>query len=292
MIPSHNLILCHPNRIGGTTVLSGGAWVESLPLANLQDRALARIARSVNLDLSSTKFTITFDRQRTIRVLALLAHRISTAGRIRIQASDQDDFATLKYDQTVDAWPAAGGDWNIDELEWENDNYWLGSYSQEDTEGQTAIFLHLLPTPVQARYWRVNIIDPTNPAGHVDIGRAFIGDGLLNTKINYSYGASLGYEDNTGVETAVSGAEFFDPREPLRVMRFQLAYMDADEGFAQALELTRRAGTWKEVLVIADPTDSIYASQRNFVGRLRQLGPLEQAAFRLNSMSFEIKELR
>lgn len=292
MIADYNLIVCHPNRIGGETVLSGGAWVESLPLANIQDRAFARVARTIDLALTSTKFTISFDRQRTIRALAILAHTISTGGRIRIQASDQSDFSVLKYDVTVDAWPSAGGDWNIDELEWENDNYWLGAYSQDDTEGQTATFLHLLPQDVQARYWRINIIDLNNQAGYIDIGRVFIGDGFLNPRINMSYGASLAYEDATGVETAISGAEFFDPREPIRVARFQLGYLGHEESYAQALELTRRAGIWKEVLVILNPTETTFGSVQSFVGRLRQLSPLEMVMHGYNSMAFEIKELR
>jgi len=107
-----------------------------------------------------------------------------------------------------------------------------------------------------------------------------------------SYGASLGYEDDTGVETAISGAESFDPREPIRATRFQLGYLSHDEGYAQALELTRRAGIWKEVLVILNPIDATFGAVQSFVGRLRQLNPLEMVMHNYNSMAFEIKELR
>ncbi|MEO3389516.1 hypothetical protein, partial [Mesorhizobium sp. CAU 1741] len=177
-------------------------------------------------------------------------------------------------------------------LEWENDNYWLGSYSQDDTQGQTAVFLHLLPSIVQARYWRINIIDQFNPDDYIDIGRVFIGAPFLNPSINMSYGASLAYEDSTTVETAISGAKFFDPKEPIRVTRFQLGYLSKDESYAQALELTRLAGTSKEVLVILDPTETTYRSVQSFVGRLRQLNPMEMVMFNYNSMAFEIEELR
>lgn len=291
MIPERNCGICHPNRIDSAT-LSGGAWVESLPLENLQDRALARIARSIDADPESTWFDIAFDRQRTIDVIAFIAHNFSFSCRLRLRASDQSDFSTLKLDSTFDAWPAVSGDWNIDELEWENDNYWLGSYTQEDTEGQTPIASRVLPSPVQARYWRIDIADSNNPAGYIDLGRVFIGNVFLRTKINMSYGASFGYEDSTGIETAISGAEYFDPREPIPVVRFELAYMSEEEAYAQALELIRRAGLSKEVFFIFDPTDSTYAPQRNIYGRLRQLNPLELASFRFHRMAFEIKGLR
>lgn len=291
MIPAYNVIICHPNRIDGAT-LSGGAWVESQPLPNIQDRAFARVARTIDLAALSTWFVISFDRQRSIRAIAIIAHNITTGGRIRIRASDAADFSVLRYDETRDAWPAASADWDINTLEWENDNYWLGSYSQEDAEGQTPISQRVLPEAVQARYWRVDIIDPANPDGFIDIGRVFIGDVFLNPTVNYSYGATLGYEDATTVQTALSGAEFFDPREPLRVARFQLAHLSHYEAFTQALELTRRAGTWREVLLILDPTDAAFGAVTCFIGRLRQLNPLEQAAWQTNSMAFEIKELR
>jgi hypothetical protein len=291
MIPAYNVIVCHPNRIDGAT-LSGGAWVESLPLHNIQDRAFARVARTIDLAALSTWFVITFDRQRAIRAIAIIAHNITTGGRIRIRASNTPDFSVVIYDETRDAWPAASADWDINTLEWENDNYWLGSYSQEDTEGQTPISQRVLPSAVQARYWRIDIIDRANPDGFIDIGRVFIGDVFVNPGINYSYGASLGYEDATTVQTALSGAEFFDPREPLRVARFQLAHLDQYEAFTQALELTRRAGVWREVLLILDPTDALFGAVTCFIGRLRQLNPLEQAAWQTNSMAFEVKELR
>lgn len=289
---SYRILIGFPNRIEGAT-LSGGAWVESLPLENLKDRALARIARSINLDPSSTTFTVDLGRQRAIRILALIAHNLSFSARLRIRASNDENFAETLHDRTDDVWGAlVNADWNIDDLEWENDNYWLGSYTQDETEGQTPISARILPEAVQARYWRFDILDTQNAAGFIDLGRVFIGEAFLSPPVNYGYGAGLGYEDATGIETALSGAEFFDPREPIRVFRFQLAFMDDTTGFSQALELTRRAGVWREVFVVADPSDTVFGPQRNFMGRLRVLSPLEQAMFQLNSMSFEIKELR
>ena len=114
---------------------------------------------------------------------------------------------------------------------------------------------------------------------------------FLQPVVNMSWGASLSYEDPTVVATSLSGAEFFDEREPVPVMRFSLEHMTEQEGFAKALELTRRAGISGEVFLIADPDDKEFSSQRNFLGRLRTLNPLEQARWQQTSMSFEIKRL-
>lgn len=114
--------------------------------------------------------------------------------------------------------------------------------------------------------------------------------------INYSYGATLGFETSTGVEQSLSGAEFFDVREPVRVFRFILEHMKDDEAYANFLEMTRRAGIHGEILVIPDPDQPLQAIRKNFIGRMRTLNPLEQTMWMddgvSNAMSFEIKELR
>lgn len=287
-----NLILGFPNRVDGAT-LSGGAWVEAKPLDNLKDRLLSRVARTIDVATGSTWFKLDFGRQRNIRIIALIAHNLSFSAKLRIRAANVADYSTTVYDLESDVWGAlVNADWNIDELEWENDNYWAGTYTQEDFGGQTAVSSRILPESVNARYWRFDIKDTQNAAGFVDIGRLFIGDAFLHPRYNYAYGGSLGYETDTVVEKSLGGAEFFDPRESLRVMRFDLPLMSDEEGFSQALELTRRAGIHKEIFVVADPDDNAFGPQRNFLGRLRQLNPLEQAMYQLNSMSFEIKELR
>lgn len=292
-----NIILGFPNRVD-SAVLAGGAWVEALPLANLQDRALARVARTLDIELTSTMLTVDLQQQRTLRVLAFVAHNFSLSARITLVFSNAADFSDPLLTVTSDAWPSVSdGEWDLDALEWENDNFWLGTYLQEDIEGQTPTCSILLPEDVLARYIKVTIDDSSNSAGFLQVGRLFIGAAFLQPRLNYSFGATLGYEDATNIDMALSGAEYFDRREPVRVMRFTLGYLSADEGFGAALELTRRAGVSGEVFVIPDPADTAYGATRSFLGRLRQLSPLEQLAMMsngglLNSMAFEIKELR
>ena len=291
-----NIMLIYPNRSDIATY-SGGAWVEAMPLDNLKDRAFARVARSIDLDPENTTFTIDFGRTWPIRLFSFIAHNLTVSARIKIEASNSADISSPVHNQTYDAFASlAGSDWDINALEWENDNYWLGSYTAEDTVGQTAIASILFPQNIVARYWRVAFFDQSNSAGFIQVGRLFLGDAFLVPTYNPALGLDLGYEDATGVDTALNGAEFFDPREPIRVMRFQLQYLDDTEGYTRALELTRRAGVWKEIFVIADPDDAVYAMQRNFPARLRQLNPLETVMYgydtNYHSMAMELKEIR
>lgn len=292
-----NIILGFPNRID-SAVLSGGAWVETLPLDNLKNRQLARVARSVDLDAASATFVIDLQQAQTLRIIAFVAHNFSLSGRIHLEFSTEADFSEIALDTWMDAWPSVSdGPWDENDLEWENDNFWTGTYLQEDVEGLTPVASLLLPSDVSVRYIRVTIEDEGNPAGYVQIGRLFLGTAFLQPAINYKFGATIGYEDATTVDTALSGAEFFDQREPIRVMKFTLGYLSDEEGYGRALELTRRAGISREIFLIADPDDVTYSATRNFLGRLRQLSPLESLAMWASSglqhsMAFELKEIR
>lgn len=292
-----NVLIGFPNRIDSST-LSQGAWVPTLPLDNLKNRLFARVARSVDTDPESTTFTADLGEPRRIQVFALVNHNMSLTARVHIEAATQPSFDPqyLVLDRTDDAWGSlVNSAWLIDELEWEGQNYWTGTYSKEDLAGLTSISSIILPGQVSARYWRVTILDEDNPDGYLQVGRAFFG-GAISPSRNYSYGASLGFDIATTVETALGGAEFFDVREPVRVFRFTLNYLRDAEAYGNFLELVRRAGLHSEVFVVPDPDDFGNAQRRNFMGRIRQATPLEQAAWIdggiSNSMGFEIKELR
>lgn len=287
-----NIQLGFPNLID-TGNLSGGSWVSALPLANIQFRQLGRVARSADASESASQFTIDFLQQKNINLVALINHNISFGGRWVLELSNDAGFSPLLYTASIDAWAALGGaDWVLDELEWEADNFWLGTYSLTDVAGLTPLAFHILPMGISARYCRVRVIDTGNEDGHIDIGRVFIGPSW-SPGFNMSFGASTAYEDPTVVDTAMGGAEYFDQRDPFRVMRFTLALLKTDtEGFGKVLEITRRAGTSGEILVIPDADDLTNAQRRNFAGRLRVLSPFEQTLQEYGSMTFEIKELK
>lgn len=176
-------------------------------------------------------------------------------------------------------------------LEWEDDNFWLGTLTQEQRAGYQSPYIVKLASVVTQRYWRIEIADTTNPAGYVQIGRLFMAKGWTPS-VNYSYGAGLGYQDPTPVDTSLSGAEYFDVRSRYRVFNFGLEYITETEAYSNALELQRLAGISGEVLVMPDSADNL-ASQplRAFVGRLQQSGAVTQPQPNTYSASFEVKEL-
>lgn len=283
-----NVFLAWQNRTdeGG---LSGGSWLPSLPLVNLQNRQVQKVARSTDASPASTRFVIDLGQARPIGVLALVVHNISVLGQVRVTASDVAGFERVLYDSgAVDVWPAGMIPQAL--LEWEDDNFWLGTLSQQARAGYQSPFIHLLPVSQTLRFWKVEVLDGTNPDGYVHIGRLFMAAGWRPGR-NFAYGNELVYEDPTPIEASLSGAEFFDSRAKYRVFRFSLPALTDDEAYSRVLELQRLAGISGEVLLVPDSDDITRMPQRAFVGRLRSIGALAQQLPARQGATFEIKEL-
>lgn len=280
-------MLGFPNRADGA-VLSGGMWSAKLPLANLLERSMDNFARTTNTAPSSSVIVIDLGKGTNIRDVSLRNHNLSLAARYRVTASTLPDFSVLTYDSGwSDVWPVVYA-WGT--LEWEDDNFWSGKYTAEETQGYTAQLDHILPLAKALRYWKIELSDPKNPAGYIQAGRLFIGP-VWQPKMNLSYGASLAWETGTIVKPAASGKEYFNPQTPYRVARFSLDFLTQDEAFSRAFELQRKAGIDKEILYIHNPDDTVHALRRRFLGRLRTLGPIEDPYYKINKTSFEVKEL-
>ena len=283
-----NITLAWNNRTDAGT-LSGGSWLATLPLTNLQNRQVQKVARSSNATNASTQFTIDLGQPRNIGVVALVVHNISVLGRVRITASDTAGFIATYYNSGwVDVWPAGQVPQNL--LEWEEDNFWLGTLSANARAGYQSPFIHLLAAAQSLRYWKVEVDDTGNADGYVQIGRLFMAS-TWTPATNYAYGAGLGYQDPTPADTSLSGAEFFDVRSRYRVFEFQLEYMVSNEAYSQALELQRLSGTSGEVLVVPDKDDAANQPVRAFVGRLQQLGAITQPQPTTYAVRFQVKEL-
>lgn len=188
----------------------------------------------------------------------------------------------------VQVWPA--GMVAQDQLEWEDDNFWLGTITEEERESFQSPYLYRLPKIVNLRYWRVEVLDTLNPDGYVEIGRLFMAAGWTPS-VNYSYGATLGYTDSTPIATSLSGAEFFDNRPRPREQRFTIQCLTETEAKKRALDMERVAGISGEVLVVPDGgEDPSLQPIQSFVGRLKQISGVTETQFGFNFNAY-VKEL-
>lgn len=283
-----NLLLSWQNRTDGGT-LSGGSWLTTLPLANLQNRVVQKVARSSNANLTSTKFDINLGAAYPIGVIALVVHNISVIGKVRITGDDAADFATPVYQSGwLDVWPAGQIPQSL--LEWEEDNFWLGTLSNNQRAGYQSPFIHIPATQQTLQYWRIEVDDTTNTDGFVQIGRLFMAAAWRPT-VNYSFGAGLGYTDPTPVDVSLSGAEFFDVRSRAREFQITLAGLSDSEAYDYALQIQRLAGVSGEVLVVPDSDDSTRIPIRAYLGRLVGLSPMQNIQPGRHTVTLTLREL-
>lgn len=279
-----NLILGWPNRIDDAT-LTGGSWRAGLTLANLQNRRMSSVARSTTDATADTKFLADLGQSRSLRVVALVNHNLSIDATWRITLGTSSGGSQVYDSGWQGAWAMT---FDSEMLEWEADNWWAGIADDEYVRHPFNI-VWPFDAYYSARYVTIEIDDTTNPDGYVQIARPFVGGGLQPVT-NASFGASDGWVDPSGIEAAISGAEFFDMRQRYRAARFALEWLD-NEDFKRAFELQRRLGTTGEVLYVPDPADLDACQRRGFLGRLRELSPIEYPRLSIRSAAFELKEL-
>lgn len=281
-----NIIIAFPNR-ADEAALSGGDWLTLLPLSNLQNRRLRKVARSAGADLVDTQFDIDLAVSRTMKVIALVGHNLSVDARYRITAANNAGFTGPVYQSDWEnVWPAM---FQSENLEWEDDNFWDGRIPDEFISGYPSILLHQL-SGTFARYWRIEIDDTLNPDGWVEAGRLFMAE-HWQPVYNFAYGAGFGFLSRTTVEESDGGAEYFGIKRAARIYNFTLPNITASEVYDRVFEMQRRVDVHGEILVIPDPDDENNRTRRSFLARMLQLNPIEQRAFGLHSAPFSIKEL-
>lgn len=283
----YNTFIAYQNRVDEAT-LTGGDWETGLPLNNLKDRVLSKPARTKTAAVADTQFAVAFVRERPIRVVALCRHNLSIAARVRFTAYEDAGRTDKRYDSGwLDAWPPIYTPLN---LEWRDPNFWSGRPTAEDLAGYPWNYIHILPSLVYQQYWLIEIDDETNPAGYLEVARLFIANGWQPVQ-NMDLGAAIGYTSRTGVAEAQDGAEYFDARTPYRTATFRISYMRPSEAMGDAFDMQRRTDIHREVLYVYDPTDTAHLVRRSFLGRLRELSPIEQPYINAHAATFSIKEL-
>ncbi|MEC4750055.1 hypothetical protein [Methylomicrobium sp. Wu6] len=256
-----NLKLGYNNLIDSAT-LSGGSWNASLPLANLQSRILSKVARATNALAASTLINIDLGGAKAVQAFGAIRTNISASGATyRLRGSNDNTFATSLYDS--------------------------GTTS---ANAQTPDLILGLDSAVTARYWRLEIVDTSNVAGYVQIGRLFIGPALAPAD-NYSKGAEIGYQNNTAVSRSVGGVKYFDRKPGERVFSFKLDWMTEAEALGQTLELQKICGIDGEVLLVVDPSDTTYNQKRHFLGTLQQLSMIENPYLTNYQAAFNVVEV-
>jgi hypothetical protein len=267
-----NILFGYPNLLDSAT-LSGGSWESTLPLANLQNAALSKVARSTNDALASTIINVDLGAEsRVLRVVSILAHNLSRAALVRTRIGEDSGFSTSNYDSGwVDALPVI---YPAGVLAYGDGGWWDGKLGKDELDLGYPIDYHLLPSPIpQGEFLRIEINDTTNPANYVEIGRMVISPGYQPT-INMRQGTFIGWNTSSRRTEMEGGAFKYDERPRRRVLNFVIPNIPEDESLVKLDEIQRRQGTHDPFLTIYDPSDTHHLHRRSIWGTIRRLSPL------------------
>ena len=272
------------NAIDYATFPGGyGSWLAGLPLTNLQNRVQGIVARSTSATAANSKFKIElYTTANPVRIVGIFNHNISTAGTIRIRAWTTSGYTVSSYDSgTLSVFPSQYSSglgtqlWNISNM-MKND------------------YIHVLSSTITSRWWTIEIVDTTNIAGYIDIGRLFIGPAWQPTH-NFNFGQSISTESSVTVNYTLDNTLYYNYSSPypMRVANFTLACLSETEAMEAVFDLVTFCDLYQEVVYIYDPSDTTNMIRRRFMGTLRKLSAIEQPeAYNNFSASFEIKEAR
>jgi hypothetical protein len=276
------------SNLSDAATLSGGSWVSTLPLTNLQQVLMAQVARSTNALAASTQFRIDLLATNVnIRLIALVRHNLSINATYRITAGTTAGGNDVYDSGTLQVWPPVflPGD-----LEFEYDNWWNGQViDPNQVAGYPAGLWHDAGANYQARYWSVYLTDTANTAGYVQASRLWMGQ-LWKPPHSFEYGSTIIWEARDIEEMSLGGVLYYDPRPSARVFNFSFGALVDQEAYGIVLEIQRVARNSQQIVVIPD-MDSQYFFKRNMLARLRKMDPLKRLTWKIHSAAFEAEEV-
>jgi hypothetical protein len=243
-----NPIMGYPTATTAFT-LGGGNYVAEYPRTNLQTDDLAQVARTPDLQATSTFFYgQTNILAVQVGVIGLFGVNFTPSAHIRLRYWSDAAMATTPLLDTGNVPVFSGG--RLSDPHW---FFWNG-------------------TNYNIRAFRIDISDPTNLAGYLDIGRLEIAF-AYETGFGMAQGAQRGRLMRTAFSQTPGGMKFFSPYPSPRVLK---ATFDAnDPEMADFyLEILRVYDLFVPFIVIPEPDDSLRWNQSAMLARLTQASPM------------------
>jgi hypothetical protein len=262
------------NKTSDTGTYSQGSWEASLPLANLAQEDVQRVARSTGLAAGATKFRI--DLGAGLPIVAsdfvLLNHNASTAATIRIvvtnNAADADAGQRALDTGVMPVW---GPTVIPGSMPW-GTFPWDGIDPRAYPSGY--VFFHHADGAPIGRYIWVYLSDPANPAGFLQAGR-FMSGAAWSPRSNVDYGTSIRWIDPSEARRTGGGRRLVVGRPRYRQFEMVFHRLTKNEAFGIALEVDRQLGKGGNFFLAMDrEEDGAFRFRRSVYAALVDTAPV------------------
>ncbi len=257
------------NSLTPSATMGGGDWAAAYPLTNLQQRALARVARSTSTDTADTIVDWDHGSAMPAQVLWVHGHNLSSSATFVVERGTTQGGADVYAGAELPVWAFMPLD---------------GIYS-----GRHFGFGLVMPSSNSARWTRLRIINTTNPDGYLQISSAFLGPGFFPdtpnpTKLEDDWMSSF-----STVERLGNGTDWVSKRRPLRAVSLVFGALTYADGSALK-EIIRSHDTATEVVYVADRNDRVVQQQDGFLGLFKELSKLEYPFWQHNGIALGFEE--
>ena len=212
-----NISLSYPNRIDECTITETTAttWNSSLPLSNIQNPVIKRVARSnIGYRTSTLKINLPYE-PRNIGVISLINHNLTTNAKVRFVGYSGLDFTgEVRFDSGAEfrAWtilyPIYSNYSAGEKVPWESRNWWLGSIEEEQRKSYTSMATYYPDQNAMVRSVKI-IINDTPTVSATSTTSVTVGTGdktfTVNTGLNFIAGQEITIYKTSTNTTFVSG---------------------------------------------------------------------------------------
>lgn len=272
-----------PNRIGEAT-LSGGSWESTLPRTHLATERRTQVARTTDVLLASTQVQLDFGQIRSFRGIGGINHNAPPWAQWRITLGSTAGNYDIYDSGWIDIWQMA---FDNDLVEWEEAGWWEGIADDEYLRAPY-MMVHVLPEFTSARYMKIEWDVTGSADGYLQIGRLFVGGGLV-PEWNMDFDGSDAWTSLSTVERADTGADVALVRPSVRTARFDLSWLSSAEA-EYWHEATRRLGATGDLMYVPDVDDPDAAQRYGFVGRLQAPSAIRYPRALTRSTTIELVE--
>lgn len=296
---SANALFGFPNRADPTAFASPvflstgalcGSWQDTAPLSSLQNRLLAYKARSTDVNPTSSQFVLDLSQPRAIQIVAVPSHNMLAQTSPSYTIGFYNDAGCT----SAAAAPVSGSVFPVafpfGSLPFEHESWLDGKRTPEQAALYPQPIVVILAAPVLCRYIQVQLIDPANAAGYIELSRIIAAPGWQPT-VNIKYGAQIGVNDPSVRVTSLGEVDFYDIRTKRRKCSVGIDYLDQNEAFVNALDMQMMQGLSGQIFFSYAPQDSFNLYRLSFLATLTQLDALSAAVFGYQSVAFNLQEV-
>lgn len=259
------ILFCLPTA-SDRAVLTTGSEAPDMPAANVLTRQPTNRWRALDLDVAWIQFDL--GAPTLIRAVWIGYSNATAAAQMRVRAAATagDVVAAPAYDSgLLPHFPCADGDAPPADLDgFRRVHGWLWL-----PEGET--FTH----------WRIDVYDPTNPAGYYQAGRVYLAAGWQPPQTQ-EIGAGVGTATDTDAQRGAAGQTFVAPGGKWREGSFTLSAMHSDHLRVDGERLIRVVGSDRDLLIVEDPDARAAFMRRAWYCRLVDLRPVVHSAASLD----------